>query len=141
MPFVQTKETTRIYPPETLKGVSKGDWVEISTVYTSAIRRKVMGRAMAVASSAASPGQPGITYDIFEYRQALLEEVIESWSDSAEVTPENIGLTPPELQDWIAEQYDQAVKGRADDEKKESSNGSEPIMAPAEDLSPASLGT
>lgn len=128
MPFVQQTETQRLSPPLTLPCINEGDWVEILTVYNAGIRRRVLARAIGV--DVMSQGGPSASVDIFQYRQALLEEIIRSWSDSAPVTPDAIEQLHPGVQDWIAQQYDDLTKVRTDAEKKDS-EASSSISVPA----------
>lgn len=128
MALIASKNTQRLQLPETLPGVEAGDWIEILTMWTSGMRRRIMNRTLninlQVTGTNAASSKSDVDVDVFASRQAVLEEIVVGWSSPEPVTPENLEQLRPEVQDWIAEQYDSLAAGRSDAEKKESSDSS-----------------
>jgi len=129
MPLIQEADTQRLTLPTSLPGIDEGEWVEVSTLYTAGIRRRALKRALTVSTSA-GPSGFNADVDTMGYRQALLEEIIKAWSDPSPVTPANIERLHPEVQDWLAEQYDGLQSVRSEPEKKEPSANSSPPSEP-----------
>lgn len=88
------------------------------SVYTAGMRRQAIKRSMTVTLGA--DNKPSTDIDTMAFRQCLLELVIKAWSDDLPVTPANIEMMHPDIQDWIAEEYDRVHSARDETEKKES---------------------
>lgn len=128
MALFGTKESTRLYLPSDLPGIAEGDWVEISSVYTGAMRHEA--RLRAVRGRVDSDD-----IDYLEYKQAILESVITGWSDPTPPTPEAIANLNPFVQDWIGNRFFD-LAGRSEDEKKDLSESSSSGL-PAEETTPS----
>lgn len=138
MALVQQSETTRLYPPTTLPGIKEGDWVDVLSVYTAGMRRQAIKRSMTVTLG--SDNKPSTDIDTMAFRQCLLELIIKGWSDEAPLTQANIEQMHPDVQDWIAEEYDR-IHTRDESEKKDSSEEPSPLSVLAGTSSPTNLGT
>jgi hypothetical protein len=112
MPWVQNVNTIRLSPPEGLADLSPDDWIEIRCVYTAGMRQRFMSKAMSLRLTATELVNDHV--DVFAYRQSLLEEIVVAWSDPAPVTAEALMQLHPEVQDWIASEFDRLAAGGKD---------------------------
>lgn len=108
MPWVQVEATTRLTPKPGLPGLSPSDWIEIKTTSTAALRQKLAQVSFHATVDGASAVSAGI--DVFAYRACLLEHIVVAWSDG-QVTPEALGRLHPDVQDWIAEEFERLSGG------------------------------
>lgn len=127
--FSATDETHRIQLPADLPLVTEGDWVDISIVYTAAMRRRIMRRSLT-----ANPlNDADASFDAFAYRQAVLEEVVRAWSEKEPVSPDTLGQLRPEVQDYLLAEFNRLSSGRTEAEVNGSSSSSpvglEPVAA------------
>lgn len=109
-----SSQTKRLIIPESF-GFGPNEWVELKTVLTAGMRRRVMSRSMHVSLNnfgGADVSAAMDDVDLFGYRTALIEEVVVAWSDPAPLSPEALEDLPAPLQDWLAEQFDALVAGR-----------------------------
>lgn len=139
MPLTQNTDTTRrLDLPTDLPGIAAGDWVEISTVYTAAMRLKAYNRSLRNNPDAPESSDP------FTFRESILEAAVRAWSDSEPVSPDSLASLHPLVQDWIITQFYNLAAGVAPEEKKDSNNSSSSGSArpaPARATSPSSSGT
>lgn len=132
MPFVIEQTRRRIEPPISLPGIEEGDWIEIASIYTAGARQRVMKRAMQIhigVGTNNTPSNEGVSIDAFALRQALLEEIVLAWSDSAPVNPDNLAALPADVADWITEEFDKNVANRTDESKKDSNSNYSPVKS------------
>lgn len=141
MPFVSKAAIERLYPPVTLPGISEGDWVDIRAVYTAGIRADAMRRGMKTGVRLGGANDTETTVDLFAYRQALVEAIVVAWSDAEPVTPEALAGLHPDVQDWIAGEFDRIAEGRGEEEKKDSISDSSPPSEPVTAGSPVNSRT
>lgn len=139
MPLIQSTETTRrLDLPTDLPGIAAGDWVEISTVYTAAMRLKAYNRSLRNNPDAPESSDP------FVFRQTIIEAAVRAWSDSEPVSPDSLASLHPLVQDWISTQFYVVAAGITPEGKDNSNSSSLPgsaPAAPAKDRFPASSGT
>lgn len=137
MPIKQATVTKKLILPETLPGVEPGEWVEIIAIETSEIRRKTLDTALQISVGASGVRELGV--QAFAFRAALMREIVLAWSDPEPVTPENLGMMHPDIQDWIADEWNALTKARTPEEKKtlplELQPASDPETAPGPESS------
>ena len=139
MPFTAKQHTERIYPPPTLPGIAEGDWVEIETDWTAALRQRMDARGF---NNTWDPTVQrfSLRADPLARKLALLETIVVAWSDPAPVTPEALADLHPLVHDWICGEFDRLAAPRTEPEK----NGSRPSSSAgpqAATASPVSSGT
>lgn len=143
MPFAQDKATTtRVYPPVSLPGIAEGDWLELRNVSTAEIRQRCVAAATKVHYTAKKGEEATAKTDVdaMAYHQALMEEVIVAWSDPAPITEDALATLHPDVQDWIAEEFER-LTDRTPEAKNASGSNSTDISASDEEPSLPSLVT
>jgi hypothetical protein len=111
----------------------------VLAVYTAGMRRQAIKRSMTVTLG--SDNKPSTDIDTMAFRQCLLELIIKGWSDEAPLTQANIEQMHPDVQDWIAEEYDRIHSAMSEPEKKDSLAEPSPPSDRADTPSLMSLGT
>lgn len=125
-----TKKLT--LPADLLPDVAEGDWVEIYTVYTAGMRKRV--NLLSTVEGA---------YNETYFRTGVLSVVLHRWSDEdVPITVEAIDTLPVDVQDWIVLEWYKVRSGLEMDEdaKKNSITPSSPPTSTGES-SPASSAT
>jgi len=132
----------RVHPPVTLPGVAEGDWLDLRAVNTAQIRQRCVARATQIRYTATKGAEPTAKadFDPMAYRQALMEEVIVAWSDPAPITEDTLASVHPDVQDWIAEEFERLTT-RAPEEKNASGSSSADTSASGAEPSPQSSPT